>query len=481
MTELAPLAAGAAAEVPAWLRFLTLQDANVRWVLAGSMLLGAGSGVLGCFTFLRKQALLGDALAHAALPGVCLAFLVFQSKHPALLLLGAIVTGWLAIRAIDLSVRGTRIKEDTALALVLSVFFAAGIVLLTRIQQSGAASQAGLDRFLFGQAAGMVERDVLVLGGMALALIAAVTLVFKEFKIVAFDAEFAATLGVSVRRIDALLAVLVVVAVCIGLSAVGVVLMAAMLVTPAAAARFWTDRLDRMLLLAGLFGAAAGAVGTFISFLAPRMPTGPWMVTAVTLVFAVSLLFAPRRGVVARALLHWRNRRKTADENLLTTLFRFDEGAGSSGQAWPVPEMARLRAMSEGRARRVLRRLENQGLVLNVDGSRWRLTPPGVERAARLIRLHRLWEIYLTERLHLASDHVHGDAEDVEHFLTPELEAELERILNRPAKDPHGRLIPYAPPARPEALEPPSGATIDPDTNGGVAGASSPGPTGGAP
>ncbi|HSK39996.1 MAG TPA: iron chelate uptake ABC transporter family permease subunit, partial [Arenibaculum sp.] len=205
MTEFLP----SAIDLPPWLRFLTLQDANVRWVLAGSMLLGAGSGVLGCFTFLRKQALLGDALAHAALPGVCISFLVFQSKHPALLLLGAMLTGWLAIRAIDLSVRGTRIKEDTALALVLSVFFAAGIVLLTRIQQSGAASQAGLDKFLFGQAAGLVAGDVVVLGGMAVALIGVVALVFKEFKIVAFDAEFAATLGLNVRRIDALLATLV--------------------------------------------------------------------------------------------------------------------------------------------------------------------------------------------------------------------------------------------------------------------------------
>ena len=441
-----PLTAGT--ELPNWLRFLTLQDANVRWVLLGSMLLGAGSGVLGCFAFLRKQALLGDALAHAALPGVCLSFLLFHSKHPALLLLGAMVTGWLALKAIQVSVGQTRIKEDTALALVLSTFFAAGIVLLTRIQQSGAASQAGLDKYLFGQAAGLVERDVIVLAGLALALIGVVVMAFKEFKICAFDAGYASTIGINVRLVDGLLAILIVAAVSIGLAAVGVVLMAAMLVTPAAAARYWTDRLSLMVMLAGLFGAASGALGTFISFLAPRMPTGPWMVTAVTTIFALSLLFAPRRGLAARALMHWRNQRRTSEENLLTTLYRFDEGK-TAPSVWPIGDLAARRGMSNPATHRSLKRLEVGGLVLGTmstaaaGGSVWRLTAPGKERAARLIRLHRLWEIYLTERLRLPVDHVHGDAEDVEHFLTPELEVELQRILDRPRVDPHGRPIPY--------------------------------------
>jgi manganese/zinc/iron transport system permease protein len=439
----------AAGQLPHWLRFLTLQDANVRWVLFGSILLGAGSGVLGCFAFLRKQALLGDALAHAALPGVCLAYMIFQSKHPALLLLGAMVTGWLALRAIQVSVAGTRIKEDTALALVLSTFFAAGIVLLTRIQQSGAASQAGLDKFLFGQAAGLLQRDVLVLGGLALALVATVVLAFKEFKVCAFDAGYAQTIGINVKLVDALLAILIVAAVGIGLAAVGVVLMAAMLVTPAAAARYWTDRLSRMVLLAGVFGALSGALGTFISFLAPRMPTGPWMVTSVTALFALSLILAPRRGLLARGLLRWRNRRRTAEENLLTSLYRLGEKGAAT--AWPLRELADQRGLPLGTARRTLRQLEGQGFVLGTSAaggaglgqSVWRLTAAGQSRAARLIRLHRLWEIYLTERLRLPVDHVHGDAEDVEHLLTPELEAELERILDRPRVDPHGRPIPY--------------------------------------
>ncbi len=444
-------------DLPAWLRFLSFQDANVRYVMAGSVLLGAGSGALGCFAFLRKRALLGDALAHASLPGVCLAFMLFQTKNPAVLLLGAMVTGWLAVTAINVTVERSRIKEDTAIGLVLSVFFAAGIMLLTRIQQSGAASQAGLDKFLFGQAAAMIDRDVLVLSGMAVFLLASILVAFKELKILAFDAEYAATLGVNVRAVDFLMTLLIVTAVCVGLQAVGVVLMAAMLVTPAAAARYWTDRLSTMVLLAGVIGAVSGGLGAFVSFLAPRMPTGPWMVLSATFVFAISLGFAPRRGLLARLLLRRRNRIKTADENILTTLFRMDEASETPNAYHAVDALAERRSMTPRQALPVLQRLQNKGLVLADSsslGAGWRLTPPGFDRARRVVRMHRLWEIYLTERLHLASDHVHSDAEDVEHLITPEIEAELERILNRPRTDPHGRPIPYADPDEGEPDEP---------------------------
>lgn len=435
-------------EPAAWLRFLTLADANVRWVMAGSMLLGASGGVLGCFAFLRRRALLGDALAHAALPGICLAFLLTQSRDPLVLVIGAALTGLLATGAIRLITLGSRIKEDTALALVLSVFFGAGIVLLTYIQRTGDAAQAGLDKFLFGQAAALVERDVQVLAALAVFLLVAVGLLYKEFKIVSFDEAYAGTLGLRVRWIDALLMVLIVLGVCIGLSAVGVVLMAAMLVTPPAAARFWTDRLSRMVMLSALFGAVSGGLGTFISTLAPRTPTGPWMVTSATVVFAISLLLAPRRGIVARWLLLLRNRRRTAEENLLTTLYRLGEADGAMVVERPVDELARRRALPVREARAVLRRLEREGLTLPAARSdSWRLTPPGEDRARRIIRLHRLWEIYLTERLHLAQDHVHDDAEEIEHIITPELEAELEALLNRPRTDPHGRQIPYPEPA----------------------------------
>uniref|UniRef100_A0A832I676 Zinc ABC transporter permease n=1 Tax=Eiseniibacteriota bacterium TaxID=2212470 RepID=A0A832I676_UNCEI len=416
-------------------------DANVRSVALGALLLGTGSGALGCFTLLRRRALLGDALAHAALPGVCLAFLVTGSKHPLVLLAGAAATGALGVWASDAIVRASRVKEDAALALTLSVFFGVGIVLLTRIQKSGAAAQAGLDRFLFGQAASLVPADVWLLGGVTAALLAALALAFKEFALLAFDRGFAAALGWPVRGLEAALGALVVVAVTVGLQLVGVVLMAAMLVTPAAAARCWTDRLPVMVGIASAIGAFAGLAGAAVSLVAPRMPTGPWTVVAATLAFLVSLGLAPRRGLLGRALRRLRLRRRTADENVLKTLWRLDEQAGA-GAPRPAAEIARARGMTERATQRTLAGLARAGWAERADGG-WRLTPAGRDRARRVVRLHRLWEVYLTERLHLAADHVHEDAEHIEHVLTPELEAELEALLERPAFDPHHRAIPY--------------------------------------
>jgi manganese/zinc/iron transport system permease protein len=420
-----------------------LFDPNFRWVLIGSMLLGTGAGILGCFAFLRRRALIGDALAHATLPGVCLAFLVTGSKHPLVLLVGAGITGWLGVRAVESIVRHSRIKEDAALALTLSVFFGAGIVLLTRIQKSGSAAQAGLDKFLFGQAASLVSSDVWLLGGVTLVLIAAVVLAFKEFKLVAFDPSFASTIGWPVGAIEALLSMLTVLAVTVGLQLVGVVLMAAMLVTPASAARYWTDRLGVMVWLAGLFGAIAGAAGAVVSVVAPRMPTGPWTVVAASALFVVSLLAAPRRGIIMRAVRRHATRRRTADENILKTLYKLgEEQGGDWNQAHSLAALAARRHVQGHEVRSTATRLGLAGWVTSDRGG-LRLTVAGLARARRIVRLHRLWEVYLTERLHLAADHVHEDAENIEHVLTPELEAELELALARPAVDPHRKRIPY--------------------------------------
>lgn len=422
-----------------------LADVNVRSVLGGSLLLGAGAGVLGSFALLRQRALLGDALAHATLPGVCVAFLLTGSKHPLVLLAGAATSGALGVASVHAVTARSRIKPDAALALSLSVFFGLGIVLLTRIQKSGAAAQAGLDKFLFGQAAAMVPADVALLAGVAVAILAVVAVAYKEFELLAFDPGFATAIGWPVARLAWLLDALTVLAVVVGLQAVGVVLVSALLVTPAAAARYWTDRLPVMLLLSGAFGALSGAVGTAASALAPRMPTGPWTVVAATAVFAVSIVAAPRRGLVARAWRRITTSRRIGDENVLKTLYHLGEARGEWRATHTVPEMAARRRTPARAMAGVLPRLARAGWVERAGGGAWRLTPPGLDRARRIVRLHRLWEVYLTERLHLAADHVHDDAEAIEHVLTPELEAELEAVLAHPPRDPHARPIPYEP------------------------------------
>ena len=276
---------------------------NTLVVLLGTSLLGACSGMIGSFAVLRRQALLGDALAHAALPGLCLAFMLLGERNLPAMLTGALVTGLLGVSIVAGLRRFTRIKEDAAIGIVLSVFFGAGFALSRWIQnQTTTGSKAGLDSYILGKTAGMIASDVYWIGGAALVCLLVVMLVYKEFKLVAFDTGFASVQGLPAAWLDLLLMALIAVTVVLGLPAVGVVLMAALLILPGAAARFWTDRLGRMVLISALFGVAIGAIGTAISARYSGMPAGPVIVLVGTALFLISVLFAPRRGGIARWL-----------------------------------------------------------------------------------------------------------------------------------------------------------------------------------
>ena len=291
------------------LNILNSFDYTLMIVASGAALLGIVSGALGTYAVLRRQSLLGDAISHAALPGIAIAFLLTGSKVPLILVLGAAIAGWLGTLLIMSIVRMTRIKYDSALGIVLSTFFGFGLVLHTLIQRTGNANQAGLDTFLFGQAATILERDILtigVLGGVAIII----SLVFwKELKLLVFDEGFAASLGFPIRALDILLTSLLVIAIVLGLQAVGAVLMSAMLVAPAVAARQWTDRISVMMLLAAFFGALAGVSGTIISSSASRIPTGPTIVLCATVVVGFSIVFASNRGLLWDWIRQQRNRR----------------------------------------------------------------------------------------------------------------------------------------------------------------------------
>lgn len=431
--------------LPPWLAFFTFENVNTVYVLVGCVVLGGSAAVIGTFAFLRGRALIGDALAHAALPGVCAAFLLTGTKNPVLILAGAAASCWVGGLAVDWIVRHTRCKEDSALAMVLSVFFGLGVLLLTYIQQTGDAAQAGLNAYLFGQAASLVRRDVFVLAPVGLLLCAAAALAHKELKVICFDPDYGRVIGLPTRAIEYLLATLIVLAVAIGLQAVGVVLMAALLVTPAAAARYWTERLGVLVALAGVFGAVSGMLGAYASYLAPKMPTGPWMVMAITAFFVVSLLFAPRRGMVARAMRLRRRKLRTHRENVLRTFYRLGEQQGDWDQPRTQNDLLEQRRMPVSALRRTLQKLQRRGYVEEPAPGRYRLTERGNRDATRVTRLHRLWEAYLTHKMDIASDHVHADAEEMEHVITPELEERLVAALGDPKTDPHHRPIPQAP------------------------------------
>lgn len=289
-------------------------DYTFQIVALGSALLGVVSGVLGCFAVLRKQSLLGDGVSHASLPGVVLAFLLTGSKHTEVLLLGALLTGLLAMGLIVGISRNSRIRFDSALALVMSVFFGLGMVLLTYAQKVPNANQAGLKRFIYGQASTLLQRDVIFMAVSGCVLLAIVLLLWKELKLLAFDPEYAGTLGFPAGKLNLLLSVLLVAAIMMGLQTVGVVLMSAMLIAPAVAARQWTNQLWVMVMLASVFGALSGVAGTLISSAVPELPTGPVIAVCVTGIAAVSLLAAPGRGILSGLCRRRRACRKLREE-----------------------------------------------------------------------------------------------------------------------------------------------------------------------
>ncbi len=272
-------------------------DYTLTVVTLGGAMLGVVSGVLGTFVVLRKQSLMGDALSHAALPGVAVAFLFFGRDIGALLL-GAAIASWLGIQFIVLLTNTTRIKQDTAMGIVLAAWFAFGLALLSYIQSRPDASQAGLNKFIFGQAAAMTQSDVLLISGAGLVGFIIIAALWKELKLLTFDAEFALANGFPTRTLDILLSTLIVAGIVLGLQLAGVILMVGMLIAPAVAARQWTHRFGQMMILSAVFGAFAGGTGAIISAIDVNMPTGPLMIVMASLLVFISICFAPGRGMV---------------------------------------------------------------------------------------------------------------------------------------------------------------------------------------
>ena len=360
-------------------------DYTLRMVALGSATLGIVSGSLGTYAVLRGQSLLGDAISHAALPGIAIAFLLTGSKTPIVLMAGAAAAGWIATLIVMSVTETTRLKYDSLLGIILSVFFGIGLVLLTLIQRRPDATQAGLDTFLFGQAAALIQRDVVtmaVLGGSALVLM---LLFWKELKLLSFDPEFGRTMGLRMRWVDVLLTTLLVIAIVIGLQTVGVVLMSAMIIAPAAAARQWTDRLAAMVAISAVFGALAGVSGALVSSSARNLPTGPVIVLCMGGLVLVSLFLAPNRGLAWRWWRDRRNARRLRIEAVLLDLYALSR---QHEDAHHPHEEAVIGMMSPGTAAAhpALARLRERGLVEQQHPKSWALTAAGVRKAEALLK-----------------------------------------------------------------------------------------------
>lgn len=425
-----------------WRRVVLLQDYNTRVVLLGTMLLGCASGLVGSFTLLRKRALMGDALSHAALPGIGLAFITAtylggSGKSLGVLLAGATLTGLAGVGTILLIRNLTRLKEDTAMGVVLSVYFGAGVALLGVIQQMKEGHAAGLEAFVYGKTASMRASDTWLIGSAALVCVVACLVLFKELKLLCFDEGFAASRGIPVVALDAALMALVVTVTIVGLQAVGLILMVALLVIPAAAARFWTDALWRMFLISGALGAGSGLLGAAMSALFSKLPSGAMIVLVCSAFFLASLVFGPARGLLARLLRRRRLNRSVDRQHLLRALYEILEA--SPKRCVEFGELISRRSWSPRRLGRAVRRAQREGL-LSRSGEAVRLTDPGMAEAARLTRQHRLWELFLITYADVAPGRVDREADAIEHVLEPELVAELESLLNR-----QGSSVPQSP------------------------------------
>jgi manganese/zinc/iron transport system permease protein len=424
-------------------RFFSFRDPSLRNALMGSVLLGVCCGLMGAFLVVRKLSLLGDALSHAVLPGVALGFLWNMSKDPVAIFVGATLVGLLGAGTVQLLRATTRHKEDAALGFVLASFFGVGICLFTMIQNLPGGNKSGLDKFMFGQAAALGRGDVILLGVVTTLVLCAVVVFYKEYTITSFDAGFARSLGMPVQFFHYTLMLLLAFAIVSSLQAVGVVLVSAMLVIPAAAAFLLTDRFSVMLVLSAIFGMVSGGAGAFFSFVGRNLPTGPFMVLAAAAVFAIGLFFGPRHGIVTR---WWRQRSRSARisrENTLKAIYHILEDEEFATDQVSMRELAERRRETLEDVQVELRTLcRHYYVTLSTDGGSASLTPEGWQRACEIVRNHRLWELYLTNAAHIAPDHVHEDAERIEHVLGEETVRMLEKRLNYARRDPHGRLIP---------------------------------------
>ncbi len=414
-----------------------LQPFSARWGMETfcSMLVGIACGVLGCFVVLRRMALIGDALSHAVLPGVVAAFALTGSTNIGILLVGALIAGVMSTVLIGIVPRLSRAKDDSAIGIVFTAFFAVGIILYSALPRG---THFDLQCFLFGDPLAVTKGDLLVMGIITPLVLLMVFLLYHPLRMISFDPVVAAAMGIPVVLFHYILMGMLSATIVAGLKTTGVILVVAMVITPASAAYQLTNRLWAMLTLAGLFGAMSAMVGMSLAFVT-NSPTGPAMVVVASMIFVLCMLLSPSHGVVFNRVRRRELRRHVEGEDVLKTVYHLsDGGAGDCVTAEVVDRLM----LPVRRVRSLVERLRQRGL-LATDGDNVSLTEEGQRRATEMVRAHRLWESYLTERANFDPTLVHDEAERLEH--AHELAEEIDATLGHPDFDPHGEPIPRLP------------------------------------
>jgi len=420
----------------------------------GSMLMCLTSALVGVIAVLRKRSLIGEALSHASYPGVVISVVLASTFFPTsektvsiAILLGAFCISLLGLQTIELMEKRLRVNSDAALCFVLSTFLGIGILIASRIQISHALWYKQIQIFLYGQAATMTDIHIWIYGMLAFITLCFVFFLFPQIKILTFDRLFANSVGMKGRLVDFLSFVLLVLAIVIGIRSVGVVMMSGMLIAPAVAARQFTNRLSLMFWFAALFGLLSGFFGNYLSVQLPTwlsspdrrsfyLPTGPMIILVAGAICFTSLLFAPKRGVLFRALRILRFNYQCLLENTLKSLWKFGVNYRMNSK-----ELKTFFGRSPILFPLTLFRLQRQGYIERTKGY-VHLTLDGEQKARQLVRLHRLWEVYLFSYLGVHLQKVHASAEEMEHIITSDLEKKLTEFLDDPKKDPHHQPIP---------------------------------------
>ncbi len=408
-------------------------------------------GVLGTFVVVRRISLVGDAISHAVLPGVVLGFVISSQlgdpRNPWIIFGSATIVGLISMIVVRQIIATTRLKADAALGIVLSGFFGIGLF-MKRSMLDLMDSAGGLDSFLFGNMATISETDLQAVVIVGVVLTTLVLLLMRPFILVSFDSLFAETLGYPVKLLNLVFYTLLTITIVVSLQAVGVVLVSAMLIIPAATAYLLTDRKIHMMLLSMFFGAGAGVSGSFISasVSSANIANGAAMTLVAASFFFITCLLAPRHGIVAKWLKSKRQRHKVTTENALKAIYKLVEPTGDPRSAITINDYQTERRLETAEAKLQLKALKQQQHIEYLDKQQLTLTPDGLKVAQTVVRNHRLWELYLTSQANYQADHVHDDAELIEHLLDEETVRQLEAELNFPTTDPHGMPIP-----RPEA------------------------------
>lgn len=421
---------------------------NQRVIYLGVVVLGCVSGLAGTFLLFRKRSLLSDTISHSTLPGIAIAFILVETnggngKQLAPLMIGAFISAWLSMQTVRWIRRYSRIKDDAALAITLALFYGLGIVLLSVVQQTPTGHSSGLQNYLFGMVASMVIADAYLIIALALFCAVAILLFFKEFSLLCFDSHFAQTQGYPAAALDVGIMTLAVLVAVVGLQSVGLLLIMALLIIPAVAARFWTHGLAPMLLIAAAIGGMGGFIGAVVSSVFPRVPAGGAIVLSVAMMFLISLLFGSVRGwftIMARRIrLHKRLREvqflravfDTLEKQQQIRLFvghEFDRSLAMT----PVKLQAILykRDWTPRAVTRTGRRLERKGLLTRPSQESVQLTHDGLERAIDCARNHRLTELYLLNYADVAPQNVHQYVEQIEEVTSPEIAEDLRSIFH---------------------------------------------------